>query len=94
MNTGAERAVCRWVYECYERVVACIEDDNAVADTESILLSLSMRSCIGAIENIQEGMEPREAVINSIIGKIAEQDREVAESCRKVVLSMREPNFD
>lgn len=94
MNTGAERAVCRWVYECYERVVACIEDDNAVADTESILLSLSMRSCMGAIENIQEGMEPREAVINSIIGKIAEQDREVAESCRKVVLSMREPNFD
>ena len=91
--TGAGEAVCTWVYDCYTKVVRCIEEDNAVADTESILLSLSMRSCIGAIENMQEGMEPREAVEHSIIGKIAEQDREVAASCMKVVKAMREPRF-
>ena len=92
-NTGADMPVCRWVYECYERVVAGIENDNAMADVESILLSLSVRTCIGAIENIQEGMEPREAVKNSIIGKISEQDREVAKACAKIVEGMRNPTF-
>lgn len=91
--TGCGRAACVWTYDCYSKIVRCIENDNAVADTESILLSLSMRSCIGALENMQEGMQPREAVKHSIIGKIAEQDRDVAASCLKVVDSMREPRF-
>ena len=93
-NTGAGRDICRWVYECYDRITACIEADNGMADVEGILLSLSMRSCAGAIENIQEGMEPRAAIVNSIIGKIAEQDHEVAESCKKVLSGMRDPDFD
>ena len=92
-KTGAGKETCRWVFECYERVIACVEDDNAIADVESILLSLSLRSCKGAIENIQEGMEPRKAVINSIVGKVAERDMTVAESCRDVVMNMRDPTF-
>lgn len=93
-NTNEERVVCRWVYDCYERIVACVENENGIADSESILLSLSMRTCIGAIENIQEGMEAREAIKNSIIGKIAEQDIDVAKSCEKTLASMRNPDFD
>ena len=93
-NTGEDRDVCRWVYDCYERIVACVEGENGMADSESILLSLSMRTCIGAIENIQEGMEAREAVRNSIIGKIAEQDIDVAKSCDKVLASMKNPDFE
>ena len=93
-NTGAPRKACAWVYAVYERIVNCISDENAMADVESILLSLSMRSCIGALENMQEGMEAREAIRNSIIGKIAEQDMEVAETCAKVLLSCPDPNFD
>lgn len=92
-NTGAEADVCRWVYDCYDRITACVEEDS-MADVESILLSLSLRSCVGAIENIQEGMEPAEAIRNSIIGKIAETDRDVAENCMKVLKSMRTPDFD
>ena len=53
-----------------------------------------MRTCIGAIENIQEGMEAREAIKNSIIGKIAEQDIDVAKSCEKTLASMRNPDFE
>ena len=85
--------ICSWVYECYDRIVNCIKQDNAVADIDSILLSLSMRSCVGALENIQEGCEAREAVRNSIIGKIAEQDMEVAMSCEKVLKSIPDPKF-
>ena len=85
--TGAESRICGWVYDAYTRIVACVEDDNAIADVESILLSLSMRTCIGAIECIQEGMDPTDAIENTIIGKIAEQDREVAKNCREAVLA-------
>ena len=92
-NTGAGNKVCRWVYDCYRRITACVEEDDGMADTESILLSLSLRSCIGAIENIQEGMDARPAVERSIIGKIAEQDADVADHCRKVLDAMREPFF-
>ena len=93
-NTGAKRPLCKWVYECYAGICRCIQDDNATADVESILLSLSIRSCIGAIENIQEGMEPKDAVKCSLIGKIAEQDMEVALSCERALMSLRDPVCD
>ena len=93
-NTGASRDVCSWVYRCYGRVTACVRDENAAADVESILLALSIRTCIGAIENIQEGMEPREAIRNSLIGKIAEQDMAVASTCARVIDSMPDPDFE
>lgn len=93
-NTGAGRDICTWVYDSYENVIACVKEENATADVESILLSLSMRSCMGAIENIQEGMDPRDAVKNSIIGKISEQDMTVAENCARALRSMRDPDFE
>lgn len=93
-NTGAPKEACSWVYEVYTRIVSFVENENAMADVESILLSLSMRSCIGALENMQEGMDPRDAVRNSIVGKIAEQDAEVAENCEIVLRSLPEPQFE
>ena len=88
MKTEPDMKACAWVYEAYERITRSIAEDNATADVESILLSLSMRSCIGALENIQEGMEPKEAVEASIIGKISEQDMEVAKNCRDILNTM------
>lgn len=90
MVTGAKRKVCSWIYRAYENVVAAVSNDVSAADTESILLSLSMRSCIGAIENIQEGENPKDAVIDSIIGKIAEQDLQLAETCKAVIVNMND----
>lgn len=87
-KTEPDEKLCSWVYEAYERITRSIAEDNATADVESILLSLSMRSCIGALENIQEGMEPKEAVETSIIGKISEQDMEVSKNCRDILNTM------
>ena len=83
--SGESESLCSWIYDCYERVTECIREDNAQADIDSILNSLSVRTCIGAIENIQEGSSPKEAIYDSIIGKIYEQDAEVAANCKSVI---------
>ena len=89
-TTGATKKVCSWVYKAYETITETIANDNAMADVESILLTLSMRSCMGAIENIQEGMSPKDAIRTSIIGKIAETDMEVAKNCEAVLDAMKD----
>ena len=91
-SSGADTTMCRWTYDCYTRIVNCVKNEPA-ANVGSILLAPSMRTCFGAIENMVEGVEPRAAVEYSIIGKIAEQDQEVADNCCQVLKSMRDPDF-
>ena len=86
--TGESKGLCEWIYECYDRIIESVREDNAQADVDGILNSLSLRTCVGAIENIQEGATPKEAIRDSIIGKIAEQDFEVAESCASLIEAM------
>lgn len=90
-RTGESHDLCRWVYNAYESVLRCLDKNDGMSDVESIKLALSMRSCIGAIENIQEGQSPKEAVRDSIIGKIAEQDLELSEVCWRAVDAV--PNY-
>ncbi|MCR5367878.1 AAA family ATPase [Eubacterium sp.] len=87
-RTGESKKLCRWIYNAYESVIKCLKKNDGIADTESILLSLSLRSCIGAIENIQEGEHPKDAVRDSIIGKIAEQDLSMSEIVMRAVDSL------
>ena len=84
-KTGEDKKLCRWVYNAYDAIIKCLKKNDGMVDTESILLSLSMRSCIGAIENIQEGEHPKDAIRDSMIGKIAEQDIEVSKICLRAV---------
>ena len=91
-TTGEARGFCRWVYQCYDRITKSIAKENGTADVESILLALSLRTCTGAIENYQEGEAPKDAVRDSIIGKIREQDPDVAESCAAILDSF--PDWD
>ena len=83
--TGEDREICEKVYDCYEKVVDFINTENALADVDKILNSLSLRTCVGAIKNMQEGSSFVEAIQDSIIGKIAEQDGAVAENCKAIV---------
>ena len=83
--TGEERDLCEKIYDCYAKVTEFIRTENEQADVDKILNSLSIRTCVGSIENIQEGSTFVEAVQDSIIGKIAEQDNAVAENCKAIV---------
>lgn len=85
-RTGASKRLCSWVYTCYNKLVGVVKE-NPMADVDTILMTLSLRCCIGAIENIQEGYNPKEAIADSMIGKIAENDLIVAASCDEVLSS-------
>lgn len=75
--TAAKREICEWVYDAYDAVVSYLKDPDI--NEEEICMGLSIRTCIGAIENMEEGQEPLRALKNSIVGSIAMSDRELAE---------------
>lgn len=84
-KTGAEIADCKWVYNIYQIVLSALDENSAVADTDMVKRMLSLRSCIGALENMLDGQPGKLAVKNSIIGKVAEASYELADICEKTL---------
>lgn len=64
-----------WVYDVYEMLVSYLKDDG----NDDLLINLSTRSCIGVLELIEEGVNPFDAIRAGFVGKIAENDLELAE---------------
>ena len=48
--------------------------------------NLTMRGCFGALEGIEEGEDPKTAIRNTLVGKIAEIDLETARRVDEHVL--------
>lgn len=84
-KTGESQKVCKWVYNTYLSVLRALDENSAMVDVDSVKRMLSIRSCIGAIENIQDGQPSKLAVKNSIIGKIAEASYELADVCERAL---------
>ena len=84
------REVCEWVYSAYAKTVDYLRSPQVME--EDICQNLSIRTCLGCIENMAEGQSPTRALINSIVGAIAIVDLEVA---RKVQVETIEtlPDF-
>lgn len=76
----------KWVYRAYDRIISYLKSPSVNA--EDIALSVTMRGCIGALENIEEGEDPKEAIRNTLIGKIAESDLELAEAVNAEIESL------
>ena len=94
-TSGMKRYICDWVYDVYSKIVTALKSDQfGASDTESMLLSLSLRSCEGALQGIEEGSSPKEAIGDSIVDKIAERDRQVAEQIRDLVDAMRDLHIE
>lgn len=74
--SGKSREICEWVYGAYEASVQYLKDPDV--NEEEIYQNLSIRTCLGAIENMEEGQSPLRALINSIVGAVAVVDLEVA----------------
>jgi hypothetical protein len=77
MNTGADKGLATWVYNAYDKIVSYLKEPSV--NEEDICLNCTLRGCIGAIENIQEGEEEKQAIKNTLVGKIAEVNLELAE---------------
>ncbi len=70
------REACEWVFNAYKKTVECLRSPQVME--EDICQNLSIRTCLGCLENMEEGQSPLRALINSIIGSIAVVDLEVA----------------
>lgn len=79
--SGKSRDVCEWVYNAYEATCQYLRDPDV--NEEEICQNLSIRTCLGAIENMEEGQSPVRALINSIVGAVAVVDLEVARNLQR-----------
>ncbi|MCR5670687.1 MAG: AAA family ATPase [Butyrivibrio sp.] len=87
------REVCTWVYDAYEATVDYLKSPDVNED--DICQNLSIRTCLGAITNLEEGQTPQRALINSIVGAVAVVDLEVARNLQKERIEcLREPAFE
>jgi DNA polymerase III delta prime subunit len=91
-SSGKDRDVCEWVYNAYEATTEYLKDPDVNED--EICQNLSIRTCLGAIENMEEGQEPTRALINSIVGAVAVVDVEVARNLQhERIESLPNPHF-
>lgn len=85
VKQGHEQKKAKWVYDAYQRINSYLKSPEVNA--EDVCLNVTLRGCIGALENMAEGDSPKEAIYNTLIGKIAEVDLELAENVKKDVVN-------
>ena len=92
-SSGKSRKVCEWVYNAYDATKEYLKSPDVNED--DICQNLSIRTCLGAIENMEEGQTPQRALINSIVGAVAVVDVEVARNLqREKIELLPNPKFE
>lgn len=84
-SKGYKKTDCSKVYKVYEKIVNYLK--SSTVDREDICDTLSMRTCLGCLDNMEDGDEFFTAVKNSIVGKVAESDLEIAKDIEEQVLA-------
>lgn len=82
---GHDNKRCKWVYDAYTRINTYLKSPEVNA--EDVCLNVTLRGCIGALENWSEGDSAKDALCNTLVGKIAEVDLELANNVKKDVIS-------
>lgn len=80
-----DKKTCRWVAQAYKKIKDYLSSQEV--NREDLCQNLSMRACFGALENIEEGEDKKTAVINTMVGKIAEVDLEIANRIKSTVVA-------
>ena len=90
-NTGARKKDANWVFNAYTKITDYLK--SPAVNAEDVCLNVTLRGCIGALENINEGEDAKDSIRNTLIGKISEVDLELAEDVYKnVVMSLPDLN--
>lgn len=86
-KAGYEKKNCRYVYDAYTRIINYLKSPEQ--SQEDLCENLTLRGCFGALEALEEGESEQDAIIHSLIGKIAEVDLEIARMVENdVVMSL------
>ena len=81
---GYAESKCKWVYDAYTKINNHLKSPEI--SREEICLNVTLRGCLGALECIELGDTPQQAIYNTLIGKIAEVDLELAEDVNKNIV--------
>lgn len=73
-----------YVYHVYSKVRADLKSSE---QKRRYLRELSIRQCLGALMSMQEGINPKEALIDSIYGSLAVKNKKVADSIKASTLT-------
>lgn len=84
MKKGFPEEQCAWVHKFYKKTIDYLLSPE-IGEEEAVL-SLSMRTCIGALQNIEEGMSPKAALEDTFMGKIAETNKDVAINIKNTLI--------
>lgn len=76
---GYKAAPVRYVYDQYKKLR---KDLKASEQKKKLLREISIRQCIDALNAIEEGVNPREAVIDSMYGAIAVKNQKIADNLK------------
>lgn len=79
----------KYIYEAYTRIKNSLMESRS---TSEYALNLSTRACLGALENMEEGDDPKTAITDTLIGAIGIVDPKTAESLEQNVVANL-PNY-
>ena len=84
---GFERTMCEWVYQTYMDILTALKSPDY--NCEDYALNVTFRSCLGALQEMEDGSAPKAAIRNTMVGKIAEKDLEIADRIWQEVVESR-----
>lgn len=87
--SGQKRKVCEWVYNAYSKIKNLLCSNEIAAEDSA--MCLSVRSCFGALQEIEEGIEAHDAVWNSIGGQVITSNYDLYEPVKNTIYSL--PNL-
>lgn len=79
---GFDEKMAAKVYDSYKSIVEMVKEANRCPYRESILMSLSLRSCKNALQHIAAGNSFSSGIERGIIGQIDDYDEDLAETIR------------
>lgn len=89
VSTGANVKDCRLVHSTYKRILDYLTSPKV--NEEQVALSITLRSCIAALQQMEIGISMDDAISNTIIGTIAIKDIDLARRVQADVLMSFNP---
>lgn len=90
VSTGANLKDCRMVHSTYKRILDYLTAPKV--NEEQVALSITLRHCIAALQQMEIGISMEEAISNTIIGTIAIKDIDLARRVQSDVLMAYTPS--
>ena len=86
MKFDCNKKTAKKIYTAYSRILDYLQSPDVSA--LEYCKNVTFRGCVGTIQCIQEGASLKEAIEDTLIGKIAEYDLELAEDVLKNVVEI------